>query len=139
MRTRLTASAALIAAAVLVASVALAQQPQPLAYPAKGQSAEQQDKDQDECAKWARQKSGADSSTATTTASGGAAAPSLPSRPALLAGLPQLPAPPSGLPPLPDLDQVQRQLAQSGARDSQHSAYGRALAACMEARGYVVK
>ncbi len=44
-------------AALTVASVALAQ---PIAYPAKGQSPEQQSRDDGECYSWAKQKTGID-------------------------------------------------------------------------------
>ena len=71
----------------LIGVVALAQQPEPIAYPAKGQSASQQDKDQDECVQWSRKKSGFDPASAASApstsgaAQAGAAAPAFPRPP----------------------------------------------------------
>jgi hypothetical protein len=49
-----------VAAALLTAGVAVAQQTKLFAYPQKGQSKEQQDKDEYECHKWAKENSGVD-------------------------------------------------------------------------------
>ena len=58
---------------VLIAAVALLARSMatadPIVYPAKGQSAEQQDKDQYECHKWATQQSGFDPSKSSNSAS----------------------------------------------------------------------
>lgn len=131
-------------------------------YPAKGQTAQQAERDRFECHEWARQQSGfdptqmamtvppaaADAKPADPTsglvagAAGGAAIAELSSKDAgkgaavgvLGAGLRQ---------------QIQQHKAMSGqqqqqrqlqaARAQQRGAYDRGFAACMEARGYVVK
>jgi hypothetical protein len=48
----------MVALALIAGSVTLAQQP--LIYPSKGQSADQQNKDQGECYTWAKQQTGVD-------------------------------------------------------------------------------
>lgn len=137
----------------LIGAVALAQQPEPIAYPAKGQSASQQDKDQDECVQWSRKKSGYDPAKAASAPSAAVQAsttstPAFPPRPPASPGfpaLPRLPGPPDpSASATPDaagqnFEQTQRELQQRGMREGQHASYARGLAACMEARGYVVK
>ena len=57
----------LIMLGVAMASLTLeAVAQQPIAYPAKGQSAQKQNKDQDECTAWARQTTGIDPATASS-------------------------------------------------------------------------
>jgi hypothetical protein len=58
---------AVLAAALIAAPAALAQQP--LIYPSKGQSADQQNKDQGECYVWAKQQTGVDPAAVAQTAS----------------------------------------------------------------------
>lgn len=52
------AQGAVVVLALAAAAVALAQQP--LIYPSKGQSADQQNKDEGECYTWAKQQTGVD-------------------------------------------------------------------------------
>ncbi len=52
------AQGAVVVLALVAAAVALAQQP--LIYPSKGQSADQQNKDEGECYTWAKQQTGVD-------------------------------------------------------------------------------
>jgi hypothetical protein len=137
----------------LVAEVALAQQFEAIAYPAKGQSASQQAKDKGECAQWSQKLSGFEAASAASVPSGARQvsttyAPALPARPPALSGLPTLPRLP--LPSEPpasaaldaarqNFEQAQREFQQRSAREGQHDTDARAIAACMEARGYVVK
>ena len=122
----------------------------PAIYPAKGQSAKQQDKDKYQCYGWAREQTGFD-----------------PAQPATAS------APPSGMPPgamvrgaaggaaiaaISDHDPAggaaagalgaavrgrmkERQAAQQqqAAQAQQKAAYERAFKACMEGRGYVLR
>lgn len=64
---------ALLAAALTAAPAALAQQP--VIYPSKGQSAEQQNKDQGDCYVWAKQQTGVDPAAVAQAASSQPAAP----------------------------------------------------------------
>ena len=65
MRTRIFA-AALGSVALLAGSAALAQKP--IVYPAKGQSQQQQNKDDGECYAWAKQNTGIDPAAASQPA-----------------------------------------------------------------------
>jgi hypothetical protein len=131
----------MLAAATVAAAIAHAQPAEPVIYPAKGQTAAQQDKDRGECAQWARQQSGYDPSAATAQApaaseASGTAVQKPPS-------LPALPEPP-GLPPPPRPPQIQEPpfngaAAQAGTQGRAQMTWMRALAACMEGRGYTVK
>jgi hypothetical protein len=147
-----------VAAASLLATAAFAQQ---FVYPAKGQSAEQQKKDEYECHQWAVQQTGFDPSK---PASAPAAAP----KPATT---------PSGTTPGARLrgaargavvgeivgddagtgaaagaaaaraqsrrqnaaQAQQQQAAAQQAQSGQQATYGKARAACLEGRGYSVK
>lgn len=77
MRTAMTLFAALAAALVLVATAALAVPSGIVAYPAQGQSAEQERKDQEACEPWARQRveTGADTLRQQQPAAGEAQPP----------------------------------------------------------------
>ena len=148
---------AALAGAALLASSALAQQ---FVYPAKGQSADQQKKDEFECHQWAVQKSGFD-----------------PTKPQEQAAAPSSPTTPTGVTPGAGVRgaargaivgeivggdagagaaagaaaaraqsrrqnvQQQRQAAQKQqqAQGAQQGAYSRARSACLEGRGYTVK
>ena len=103
---------ALSAALTALTLAAHAQSTAPVAYPAKGQTPMQQDRDRYECHDWARLQSGVDPSQPPSSKSG-----------------PPLP------PPLAHMKEQQQAQAKQKAR----SAYDRGFAACMEARGYVVR
>lgn len=132
-----------------------------LIYPAKGQSAKQQDKDQYECYDWARGQTGVDPVQAGQGATAPSAAPTGPSANGMVAGA----VGGAAVAELTDHSAgrgaavgamgaamferaKQRQMAQAkeqqaaqqqAARNQQKAAYGRAFGACMEGRGYVVK
>lgn len=149
-----------------MAAACLAQTVTPVVYPAKGQSAQQQDKDRYECHDWARRQSGYDptrpataapapatggagstgSSTAgsmTAGALGGAAVAELgdhdAGRGAAIGAL--------GGAALGKLKEARQQQArqqqqaqqQQAAQGSQRSLYERSWSACLEARGYTVR
>jgi len=135
----------------------------PVIYPAKDQSPKQQDQDKYECHDWARRQSGFDptqtsapppTTTAPSTSSGGAtgamvrgAAGGAVLTAELLAHDGRGAA--VGVLGSSVMQRVkERQVAQSGqqqmaeqqaAREQLRATYGRAFAACLEARGYVVK
>ena len=140
----------------LVATSAAAQQ---YAYPAKGQSAEQQKKDEAECATWATGQTGVDPSKPSTTqapppppttATGvtpGAGARGA-ARGAVVGGI----AGDSGAGAAAGAaaargqsrrqnsqQQQQASQQQQQAQGSQNAAYAKARAACLEGRGYTVK
>lgn len=128
-------------AAALAAVLAHAQPAEPVIYPAKGQSAAQQDKDRSECTQWARQQSGYDPRAAAAPATAASAAPA-----AALPQLPQFPGLPSpnSLPRPPALQESQMNAAanaaaQAGTQGRQYITYLRAMAACLEGRGYMVR
>lgn len=131
----------LLAAATLAAASAHAQPAEPVIYPAKGQTAAQQNKDRSECTQWARQQSGYDPSAAAAEAPAASAvsamsvqqAPSFPALP----GLPPLPRPPA--PQEAQLNAAANAAAQAGTQGRAYATWMRAVAACMEARGYTVK
>lgn len=129
-------------------------------YPAKGQSAQQAERDKFECHEWARQQSGFDpaamqaqpapqqakagpsTGTMVAGAAGGAAVAELADRDAgkgaavglLGAGLRQQMQQSRQL-----SAQQQQALQQQAAVAQQRGSYDRGFAACMEARGYIVK
>jgi hypothetical protein len=146
-----------IAAASLLATAALAQQ---FVYPAKGQSAEQQKKDEYQCHQWAVQQTGFD-----------------PSKPSAPAAAPKPATTPSGTTPGAGVrgaargavvgeivgddagtgaaagaaaaraqsrrqnaaQAQQQQAAAQQAQSGQQATYAKARAACLEGRGYSVK
>lgn len=132
---------ALWAAATLFAGIAHAQPAEPVIYPAKGQTAAQQEKDRGECTQWARQQSGYDPSAVAAQApsASGVSATSAQQSPSLPA-LPGLPPPPR-LPALQEgqVNAVTNAAAQAGTQGRAYATWLRALAACMEGRGYTVK
>jgi cytoskeletal protein RodZ len=154
----MTLLTALAAALVLVSTAALAAPSGIVAYPAQGQSAEQERKDQEACEQWARQRADREAASAPAPANT-ASAPAAQSAPARRPALPSLPALPSfpGLPPLPrppsqpdaqvsaSAEAAWQQAAetlrqqQPAAGEAQQPLYLRALAACMTGRGYSVK
>jgi hypothetical protein len=138
------------AVATLAMSAALAQQ---YVYPAKGQSADQQKKDESACHSWAVQQTGFDptkqaaptapptTATGTTRGAGvrGAA------RGAVVgevvgddAGTGAAAGAAAARAQSRRQNQAQAQQAQQ-AQSSQHSAYAKARGACLEGRGYSVK
>lgn len=164
----LTFPAARAAACALVLGAGLAQQASaangspgaastPVIYPAKGQSARQQDKDRYECHDWSRQQSGYDPSQAapTTTATGAAGSAAPPG-----AGMAQGALRGAAVGELVSHDagrgaaigvlgsaalaqaqarQAEQSRQQQAARGLLRATYERAFGACMEGRGYVLK
>jgi hypothetical protein len=158
-RTLWTGFAALVFAGVLGSSGAAFAQSSVIFYPAKGQSDAQQQKDEGECQAWAKQKTGINPAAV-------AAAPAPPSGPAVgggervggaargaaggaaigaiagnagkgagigaVAGVMQ-----GGRAARQSRAQQQEQAAQ--AKASQLATFDKAVAACMEGRGYVAK
>jgi hypothetical protein len=66
MRTHITATRIIVIAFTTFAGGASLAQQQPLAYPAKGQSADQQQKDSAECYIWAKNTTGVDPAVASS-------------------------------------------------------------------------
>lgn len=129
-------------------------------YPAKGQSAQQQDRDRYECYEWARGQSGFDPAQPTQPASispasasrtpaamaggaiGGAAIAELTHNdPGHGAAAGALGAAMIGRVREQQMAQARQQQAaqQQSARSQQRAIYDRAFGACMEARGYTVR
>jgi hypothetical protein len=127
----------LLAAATLAAAIAHAQPVEPVIYPAKGQTTAQQDKDRGECTQWARQQSGYNPSAAAAQAPAASGVSATSAR-----QTPSLPAPP-GLPPPPlqegQVNAATNAAAQTGTQGRAYAIWLRAVAACMEGRGYTVK
>ena len=73
---RIQAQLTIGAALILLASVAAAQKP--IVYPAKGQSAEQQSKDDGECYVWAKQNTGIDPASQSQSAAAASSQPAAP-------------------------------------------------------------
>ena len=121
----------------------------PAIYPAKGQSAKQQDKDKYQCYGWAREQTGFDPAQPQTAAapahqppgalargamSGAAIAAISDHAPARGAAAGGRGAARRGQPKEPPAAQPQQ-----AAQAQQKSAYDRAFRACMEGRGYVLR
>ncbi|OUM00871.1 hypothetical protein [Variovorax sp. JS1663] len=121
----------------------------PAIYPAKGQSAKQQDKDKYQCYAWARDQTGFDPAQAQTAAApapqppgalargamGGAAIASIADHdPAGGAAAGALGAAVRG-----KMKERQAAQQQQQAQAQHKSAYDRAFKACMEGRGYVLR
>lgn len=145
-----------IAIAALFATGAVAQQ---VVYPAKGQSAQQQKKDEGECHQWAVQNTGIDPSkpaaqaappapptTATGTTPGAGARGA--ARGAVVGGMMGDAGAGAAAGAVAARGQSRRQNAaqqqqaaqqQSQAQASQNATYAKARAACLEGRGYTVK
>lgn len=122
----------------------------PAIYPAKGQSAKQQDKDKYQCYGWAREQTGFDPAQPAT-----ASAPAAPQPPGAMA---RGAAGGAAIAAISDHDPAggaaagalgaalrgrmkERQAAQQqqAAQAQQKTAYDRAFKACMEGRGYVLR
>ena len=156
MKTSTPVHAAICACVALLASEVSAQQ---FVYPAKGQSADQQKKDESACHQWAVQQTGFDpaqppppaSAKPATTATGttpGAGARGA-ARGAIVGeavsgdagtGAAVGAAAARGQSRRQNAAQAQQQQqATQQATSSQQAAYGKARAACLEGRGYSVK
>ena len=135
----------------------------PVVYPAKGQSAEQQSKDQGECDAWAKQTTGVDPAAVAQQASAAPAAPAPQGQ--RVRGALRGAAAGAVIGEIADDDagkgaaigatagvvaggarqrrQAREQQAQASAAQAQASqsidTYQRAVNACMEGRGYVIK
>lgn len=137
--------AAALALALAAATVPARAQSSSAVYPAKGQSARQQDKDKYECYAWARRQSGFDPAQSTTQltltsqppgallrgAVGGAALGELASNDAGHGAA-------VGVLGAAVRQRVKQQQAQA-AHAQQRAGYERAFGACLEGRGYTVK
>jgi hypothetical protein len=158
IRKTLTAGPAL----VLCAAIA-AQAQQPVVYPAKGQSAEQQQKDNGECYTWAKQQTGVDP-VAVAQQSSAAAPPAAPQG-ERVAGAARGAVAGAVIGEIANDDagegaaigaaagvvaggarqrrsrraQEQQQQQAQGQTQQAMSNYNRAFAACMEGRGYTIK
>ena len=147
---------AAIGACIFAASGAAAQQ---FVYPAKGQSAQQQKKDEGECHQWAVQQTGVDPTKAApaappppppTTATGvtpGAGARGA-ARGAVVGGIVGDAGAGAAAGAVAARGQSRRQNAaqqqqavqqQQQAQGAQQASYAKARAACLEGRGYTVK
>jgi hypothetical protein len=143
-------------AAVSLAVAAIAQQP--IIYPAKGQSPEQQNKDQGECYMWAKQTTGIDPLALAETpvqaqqqpagravvggaargAAGGAAIGAIAGNAGKGAAIGAVVGTMGGASRAHANQASANQQAQS-ARQQQLNTYNRAQAACLEGRGYTVQ
>jgi len=156
MRRLKSAIAAAVVGAVLLPLSAAGQQP--IFYPAKGQSPQQQNRDQGECQVWAQQSTGINPAAVAQTPP-----PAAPSGPAVGGGerlkgaakgaiVGEIAGGHSGEGAAIGAlaggakarknQQQQQQAAQqsaSAAQASQINTYNRAVAACMEGRGYTVR
>ena len=155
------AQAVIFVLALIASTATLAQQP--LIYPAKGQSADQQNKDQGECYVWAKQQTGVDPVAVAQTSSsqpppagpqgervrgaaGGAAAGAIiggvanddAGKGAAVGAVVGTMAGGAKQRRGARAQQQQQQQAQQQTQGALAN-YNRAFAACMEGRGYVVK
>jgi YMGG-like Gly-zipper len=163
------------AIALLVVAAALAQGTAPIVYPAKGQSAEQQAKDKNECAAWAKESTGIDPAAVEAAPAPAAPPPAEKSGPKgeRLKGAARGAAAGAVIGEVADDDADEgakvgaaagalaggrqarkgkaeaEEQAEESAQQAQQQAeaakqeklqtYGRAVAACLEGRGYTVK
>jgi hypothetical protein len=160
------ASCFLLAAALTTLTLAVhAQGTGPVIYPAKGQAPGQQDRDRYECHDWARSQSGFDPTQAGPPMQASATG-QLPASGASFGTMARGAASGAAIAELTDHDtgrgaaagllgasaisrgrdqramqarQQQQAAQQQAARGAARSTYDRGFAACMEARGYVVK
>ena len=142
--------ATVVLAGCFVASTVSAQQ---IVYPAKGQSAQQQKKDEAECAQWATQNTGIDPSkprqtasapppptTATGTTPGAGARGA--ARGAVVGGIVGDAGAGAAAGAMAGRAQSRRQNAaqqQQATQSGEMATYAKARAACLEGRGYTVK
>ena len=135
---------------IAVAALTLAAAAQaPVAYPAKGQSAQKQHKDEGECFAWARQKTGVDPATVsdvpqeTGPATGGGERVRGAARGAIAgdtgkgAGFGAVVGTMRGGREARQNQSARNQQAQAGSQQAM-SAYYRAYGSCMSGRGYTV-
>ena len=156
MKRSIRRSATMLLAGCFVASSVIAQQ---IVYPAKGQSAQQQKKDEGECHQWAVQQTGVDPTKAApaappppppTTATGvtpGAGARGA-ARGAVVGGIVGDAGAGAAAGAVAARGQSRRQNAaqqqqavqqQQQAQGAQQASYAKARAACLEGRGYTIK
>jgi hypothetical protein len=150
----------MVLAMLVPGEVALAQQP--IVYPAKGQSAEQQQKDTAECSAWAKQSTGVDPAAvaqysasapppsgpqgervagAARGAVGGAAIGAIAGDTGKGAAIGAVAGTMAGGARQRRKAEAQQQQQQQVQQQSQQAlaTYNRALAACLEGRGYTIK
>jgi hypothetical protein len=154
-----------ILACVVIGSVSPTAAQQPIAYPAKGQSAQQQQKDQGECQAWAKQTTGVDPATvaqapapaaqsgpavgggervrgAARGAAGGALVGAIAGDAGEGAAVGAIVGTVAGGVRARRNREAQQQQAQQqhvAQQQGQLSTFNRAFAACMEGRGYTIK
>ncbi len=150
--------AALYLSTLLVAPTALAQTP--IAYPAKGQSASQQQKDQSECYAWAKQTTGIDPAAVSSSpppqqtgpavgggqrlrgaargAAGGAAIGAIAGDAGQGAGIGAVVGTMAGGRQARQQQSAQNQQAAAQQQELINT-HQRAFSACMEGRGYTIK
>jgi hypothetical protein len=159
-RTDMKSIGALTIAAAVLMSAASAFAQDPIVYPQKGQSKEQQEKDEFECHKWAKEKTGFDPMAQPSSPAAAAPAPRGgavrgAARGAALGAIGGAIAGDAGKGAaigagvggaggaLRQRGQVrqqqQAQQAEASAQNAQRSQYQRAYGACLEGRGYTVK
>jgi hypothetical protein len=149
---------------ILLCSLALASAAsatEPIVYPAKGQSSEQQERDQYECHEWATKETGVDPVALAETKLGGATPASKPggvgggaggaglgaARGAMEGDAAGGAARGFGIGRMISVVKAKRQLREQQSADSSEAAatkdqldrYDRAYAACLTGRGYTVK
>jgi len=165
LRERIANVSFIVGLLIFVLTSARAKAQEPYIYPAKGQSQAQQDKDRYECHAWAVQQTGFDPSKPQSTTSNGAASRQYqPSQPHVLKGAARgaalgavggaiagdagkgagAGAAMGGLAGGFRRRDERRQQANAQASDtsaaasSQRTSYNRAMAACLQGRGYTV-
>ncbi|TFZ05932.1 hypothetical protein EZ313_04575 [Ramlibacter henchirensis] len=153
---------ALVSGMACLAAAAIAAEPSPVVYPARGQSSQQLDKDRYECHDWSRSQSGFDPTQASAAAPA-AAQPASPANPtggmvrgalagasvAELADRDASKGAAAGVAGAAAVGRIRTARQQQGAqqaaqqqnasRSQQKATYDRAFGACMEGRGYVVR
>ena len=139
MNRKISVAAAMAAMFMLIGNDALAQQ---YVYPAKGQSADQQKKDESECYTWAVQRTGFDPARPTSTGTATGTTPGAGARGAVRgAVVGEIVADDAGAGAaagaVAGRSQSRRQNA--NAQQQQQANFANARAACLEGRGYSVK
>jgi hypothetical protein len=156
---KLTATRRAIAVLIALAPATTVLAQQPIVYPAKGQSAQQQKKDEGECYVWAKQNTGIDPAAlaaapppapsgpaagggervkgAARGALGGAAIGAIAGDAGAGAGIGAVAGTMAGGRQARQ-NQAQAQQQAQGQRQQQMSTYYRAYGACMQGRGYTV-
>jgi len=134
-----------VACAVMLVAFASSAGADPIIYPAKGQSADQQTKDQNECQGWAKQNTGIDPVALANTASQSAAQQPVGGELAGDAGKGAAAGAAAGT-MVGGSRQRQKQRANTANQNAQNAdvqsklaTYNKAYAACLEGKGYTVK